>query len=174
MRSWLALTVPAMTVSAFEYDGRNLVALDVEFTVGVRGPRVGGIAAVDTVTGAQWVLSASGLGWIPRDELQRLSEGLSRHTVGGFTPESHSAALRAVFDAQGLVVGWDRLADVRQLTAGALGIPPTHAPTIGQTCRLWGVPEPVDSCASRAMAAADCFDALSHRALRRQTVRADF
>lgn len=53
--------------------------------------------------------------------------------------------------------------DIRQLTAGALGIPPTRMPTTEQTCNLWGVSVRTrESAVQMAEAAAACFDALAY------------
>ncbi|NHP17815.1 hypothetical protein G8767_30155 [Rhodococcus sp. IC4_135] len=83
--------------------------------------------------------------------------------AGGFHPDAHTRLLRRLFVELGLSPTWHQNSDIRQLTAGALGIPPTHMPTTEQTCNLWGVPVRArESAVQMAEAAAACFDALAY------------
>ncbi len=161
-----------MTTSPFEHNGRNLVVIDV----GVTGPdphssRACEIAAVDTATGQRWNITIPPDGDIADNAelilaLGDLAQGLEGNTLGGFDPTTASQFLANLLTAVDLTPSWNDLVDIRQLTAGALGIPPTSTPSIEQTCNLWGAPNPYALyTAERAVtAAAQCFDALAHYA----------
>lgn len=86
------------------------------------------------------------------------------HIAGGFHPDEHAQLLTRLFAEVNLSPTWYQSADIRQLTAGTLGIPPTHTPTAEQTSNLWGVSvkNARHSAAQMAKAAAACFDALEH------------
>lgn len=95
--------------------------------------------------------------------------------AGGFNPDEHAQLLTRLFAEVNLSPTWYQSADIRQLTAGALGIPLTHTPTAEQTCNLWGVSvrNARHSAAQMAKAAAACFDALEHFAAGGQTASVD-
>ncbi|MDV6278852.1 hypothetical protein R3Q06_36445 [Rhodococcus erythropolis] len=95
--------------------------------------------------------------------LATLARSLEGHIAGGFHPEEHTGLLRHLFSQLDLFPKWHQNSDIRQLTAGALGIPPTHMPTTEQTCNLWGVSVRArGSAIQMAEAAAARFDALAY------------
>ncbi|AWK76970.1 hypothetical protein CBI38_36740 (plasmid) [Rhodococcus oxybenzonivorans] len=97
------------------------------------------------------------------------------HIAGGFHPDAHTQLLTRLFAEVNLSPTWHQSAHIRQLTAGALGIPPTHTPTAEQTGNLWGVSvrNARHSAAQMAKAAVACFDALEHFAAAGRTASVD-
>ncbi|WP_241032022.1 hypothetical protein [Rhodococcus pseudokoreensis] len=134
-------------------------------SVGDGIPQVRDIAAIDTSTGRYWNITSPSHSELTEDAtavlgLRTLARSMEGHIAGGFHPDEHAL----LFAEVNLSPTWYQSADIRQLTAGALGIPPTHTPTAEQTCNLWGVSvrNARHSAAQMAKAAAACFDALEH------------
>ncbi|AII11074.1 hypothetical protein EP51_44210 (plasmid) [Rhodococcus opacus] len=132
-------------------------------------PQVRNIAAIDMSTGRYWNITSPSHGELTEDAtailgLRTLARSMEGHIAGGFHPDAHMQLLTQLFSEVNLSPTWHQSADIRQLTAGALGIPPTHTPTAEQTCNLWGVSvrNARHSAAQMAKAAAACFDALEH------------
>lgn len=164
-----AATLHAMAPpSPFGNSGRDLFVVHVNTAATDNGERpVREIAAIDTGSGRSWEISLAGGDALVDDAaaltLATLARSIEGHIAGGFHPEEHTGLLRHLFSQLDLFPKWHQNSDIRQLTAGALGIPPTHMPTTEQTCNLWGVSVRArGSAVQMAEAAAACFDALAY------------
>jgi hypothetical protein len=161
-------TVAPMPNSPFD-DDRHLIVVDIATT----GPHpdhdhILTIAALDMLTLQRWNIT---LDHTPAGDnphlilaLGDLADGLDNNTLGGFDPSTTARFLTRLLDDIDIDRPWYDTADIRQLTAGALGIPATATPSIDQTCNLWSATNPsVAFTAERAVnAAAHCFEALEH------------
>ncbi|KAF0957465.1 hypothetical protein MLGJGCBP_00895 [Rhodococcus sp. T7] len=68
-----------------------------------------------------------------RTRVRYSASGLARgrmegHIAGGFHGDAHTQLLTRLLAEVNLSPTWHQSADIRKLTAGALGIPPTHTP----------------------------------------------
>lgn len=107
----------------------------------------------------------------------KLVDMLAGNTLAGANPRFDAAALSKAIDALDYELEpepWHyRLADLSAYTAGALGLPPNEIPGLVQCCELLGVqlsPEHAHSALGDALAAAECFRALSLTADARSSV----
>jgi len=155
--------------SPFNDSGHNLFVVHLHTAATSTGDQcVREIAAIYTDSGRSWEIALAGEGALADDaqavpELTALARSIAGRVTGGFHPDAHTRLLRRLFTELGLSPEWHQNSDIRQLTAGALGIPPTHMPTTEQTCNLWGVSVRArESAVQMAEAAAACFDALAY------------
>ena len=155
--------------SPFDDSGRNLFVVHLHTAATSTGDQwVREIAAIDTSSGRSWEIILAGEDALADDaaavpKLAALARNIEGQIAGGFHPDAHTRLLRRLFVELGLSPTWHQNSDIRQLTAGALGIPPTHMPTTEQTCNLWGVSVRArESAVHMAEAAAACFDALAY------------
>lgn len=169
-QSTLVDTVAPMPTSSPFDDDRHLIVVDIAAT----GPdpaldHILTIAALDMITLQRWHITLDHT-TTPSDDAQLilalgdLADGLDNNTLGGFDPSTTARFLTRLLDDIDIDRPWYDTADIRQLTAGALGIPATATPSIDQTCNLWSATNPsVAFTAERAVnAAAHCFEALDH------------
>lgn len=109
------------------------------------------------------------------DDAVRLAEVLAGNTLAGSNPAFDAAFLTAMYETGGLgiLVGapeWHhRLADIANLTAGALGVDPRDLPGLATCCELWGVTPGDHTATGDVEAAGQCFLALArYHASRRE------
>ncbi|MFH5232828.1 hypothetical protein ACHIRB_30305, partial [Antrihabitans sp. NCIMB 15450] len=122
-------TVAPMPTSSPVDDDRHLIVVDIAAT----GPdpaldHILTIAALDMITLQRWHITLDHTTTATEDAqlilaLGDLAAGLDNHTLGGFNPSTTARFLTKLLADIDIDRPWRDIADIRQLTAGALGIP---------------------------------------------------